>query len=375
MKTYLLYLYGIFIMVAMQACNAGFSVNGKIENMPPQEFRVEELGTENSIIIDSGTTAKDGSFSFKGKNNEENLYRIRFSKGKYLLLALKNTDKVEISGDWEQMENYQLQGSAGSLVLKSFLVNLRENINDIQTMQVILDSIQAKPKSDSLKKMAIDDLKNINEKFLSYIKHYADTTQSVAAALFAVNIINPAYETPYIKKFYENITKRFPKSKNAAFFAQKFLKMQVNTKPEEVDVNTPAPDFSSKDPSGNTITLSSFRGKKVVLMFWASWCEPCTSHNAQLVALYNQYKDKDVVFLGVSLDSSKEKWVSCIKKDKLDWHHVSDLNGWSSVIARDYHIEAIPQYYMLDVQGNIVDITNDPKQLENILLAATSQPL
>ena len=154
----------LMLVFFIESCNSGFSVKGKIEHMPEQKFRIEELGTERNILVDSGKTSKDGQFSIDASATEESLFRIRFEQGKYILLALKNGDKAVVAGDWNQLENYTVSGSSGSIALKSFLINLRENIKDIQTMQVILDSISAQPKNDSLKQMAIEDLKRINGK-------------------------------------------------------------------------------------------------------------------------------------------------------------------------------------------------------------------
>lgn len=365
MKRHLLplILLGLFI----QSCNSGFSVKGKIENMPEQRFRMEELGTEQNVMVDSGKTNKDGSFTIDAKTDEESLFRIKFEKGKYLLLALKNGDHAQVSGDWNQLENYTVTGSAGSVALKSFLINLRENIKDIQTMQVILDSINVKPKNDSLKKMALEDLKNINALFVDYVKKFADTTQSVASALFAVNIINPAYETPYITDFYQKITKRFPNSKNAKFFADKFLGSVKNMPAANPESGTPAPDFSGTTPDGQKITLSSFKGKYVLIDFWASWCEPCRKASGNTVALFQANKEKNFTILGISLDSNKEKWVEAIAKDKLTWTHISELNGWASTVARNYDVKTIPQFFLVDPQGNIIAKETSTEALTKIL--------
>ena len=352
------YLILIIGVLFLYGSNGGFSVKGKILNMPVQQFKVEELGVEQSRMIDSGTTDKDGNFSFSSLIEEESLFRIKFEKGKYILLALKNGDHAEIEGDWNQLENYTVKGSVGSIILKSFLVNLRENINDIQTMQVVLDSINVRPNNDSLKQAALQDLKNINLQFVEYVKKFSDTTQSVANALFAVNIINPAYELPFITDFYQNITKRFPNSKNAKMFADKFLNNIKTLETANPHKGEPAPDFSGVTPEGKTITLSNFKGKYVLLDFWASWCAPCRDASPQVVNAYNTFKNKNIEWISISLDSNKDKWIEAIQKDQLKWTHISDLNGWASAIARNYDVKAIPCYYIIDPQGNIVTVEN-----------------
>lgn len=115
-----------------------------------------------------------------------------------------------------------------------------------------------------------------------------------------------------------------------------------------------APDFKLPTPKGDSVSLSSFRGKVVVLDFWASWCGPCRRLNPLMVELYNKYKDKGVDFLGVSLDDDKAQWLKAIESDKLTWTHVSDLKGWRNQAAVLYEIHAIPATYLIDRDGKIV---------------------
>jgi hypothetical protein len=145
MKNYLYLLLGTLFLYS---CNSGFSVKGKLENMPEQKFRLEELAVDGNVFVDSGKTKADGSFEFNNKSGEEALYRLKFMKGKYILLALKNGDHATITGDWNTLENYKVEGSYGSIAVKGFLVNLRENIKDLRTMEMILDSIKAHPERD-----------------------------------------------------------------------------------------------------------------------------------------------------------------------------------------------------------------------------------
>lgn len=123
---------------------------------------------------------------------------------------------------------------------------------------------------------------------------------------------------------------------------------------KQLMIGLPAPDFTLDSPDGKKISLKDFKGKVVLIDFWASWCGPCRRENPNVVAMYNRYKDKGFEILGVSLDRSKDPWVKAIADDKLTWPHVSDLKGWSSSAAALYGITSIPHTVLVDREGRII---------------------
>ena len=121
-------------------------------------------------------------------------------------------------------------------------------------------------------------------------------------------------------------------------------------------VGSYAMDFTQNDTLGNPVSLSSFKGKYVLVDFWASWCGPCRAENPNVVKAFNQYKDKNFTVLGVSLDrpNAKDKWLKAIHDDNLTWTQVSDLKYWDNGVAKQYGIRAIPQNLLIDPQGKII---------------------
>ena len=121
-------------------------------------------------------------------------------------------------------------------------------------------------------------------------------------------------------------------------------------------VGSYAMNFTQKDTLGKPVSLSSFRGKYLLIDFWASWCGPCRKENPNIVRVFNQYRDKNFTILGVSLDrpGARDKWLAAIHKDNLTWTHVSDLKYWDNQVAKLYGVTAIPQNLLIDPQGKII---------------------
>lgn len=121
-----------------------------------------------------------------------------------------------------------------------------------------------------------------------------------------------------------------------------------------LQVGAEAPDFTLPDAEGNDVRLSSFRGKYVLIDFWASWCPDCRKENPVIVKAWNQFKNKNFTILGVSLDRKKEPWLQAIEKDGLTWTHVCDFKDWNSDVAKMYAVKWIPKSFLLDPEGKIV---------------------
>jgi peroxiredoxin len=148
--------------------------------------------------------------------------------------------------------------------------------------------------------------------------------------------------------------------------------------PISLNIGDAAPAFTMNGPDGKPISLADFKGKVVMLDFWATWCPPCVRSIPHVKELWAQYKDKDFVILGVSLDRDLDKWSTYIKDQNMSWPQVSDGKYWENAAAMQYQIESIPSVWILDKQGRIVLKNMNPlaeaesieKTIQNLLAAA-----
>ncbi len=138
---------------------------------------------------------------------------------------------------------------------------------------------------------------------------------------------------------------------------------------KELSVGQPAPIFSQATPDGKTVSLADYRGKYVLVDFWASWCGPCRAENPAVTKVYNQYKNRGFDILGVSLDKPGEraKWLKAIQDDQLAWTQVSDLKGWGNAVAQRYGVRSIPQNYLVGPDGKIVAVNLHGEELGTTL--------
>jgi len=172
--------------------------------------------------------------------------------------------------------------------------------------------------------------------------------ESVVSAFGTATLIDPVNDFAFADSMATLFTKNLPESQYTKMLTERLQPYKATA------IGTVAPDISLPTPDGGEKSLSSLRGKYVLIDFWASWCAPCRKENPNVVRMYNEYKGKGFEIFGVSLDQSEEKWLKAIADDKLTWPQVSDLKGWESAAAQKYNITAIPQTILLDKEGKII---------------------
>ncbi len=150
-----------------------------------------------------------------------------------------------------------------------------------------------------------------------------------------------------------------------------FLSVISFTGKAQLAIGANAPEISLPNAKDSLINLSSFRGKVVLVDFWASWCGPCRASNPEVVKLYKKYKAKGFDVFAVSLDTKKNAWLKAVKQDKLSYTQVIDKDGWESKFAARYYVDEIPNTFLISKTGKITAINTDGRELEdavNILL-------
>jgi peroxiredoxin len=181
-------------------------------------------------------------------------------------------------------------------------------------------------------------------KMKSFVK---DHPESVVSALALQNMME-GMDDSTLNQLYSGLDTAI---QHSTFGEQIGTRLAMEKK---TSIGQQAPDFTMNDTTGTPVSLSSFRGKYVLVDFWASWCGPCREENPNVVKAYNEYKGKDFTILGVSLDKTKDAWEKAIKDDHLTWNHVSDLQYWDNAAAKLYGVQAIPANFLIDPSGKII---------------------
>jgi peroxiredoxin len=360
--SYSVILLSLFIYSCKDKSN--FTLSGTINN-PGSLKKIYLLEADSSAIsvIDSTNISDQGKFQFKHPAPYANLFKIRLG-GSIFDMVAKNGDDIDFSTDLKDNAHaYKVSGSDESSKVQEF--NKISNFygdKSAKITQEYQDKSQALGKqSDSLIKIYMPIFqKNVTDYSDAVLKFVNDNKTSLAGFYAATSLEPTKYEAQLIT--YADAIKDSFKDNPAV---QKFIKQMMYAKP--LSVGHTAPDFTVAGVDGKPIKLSDYKGKYVMIDFWASWCAPCRAENPNVVKQYAIYKPLGLNILGVSLDVNKELWQKAIAADKLTWAHGSDLKNFEGPTERLYHIEAIPSNVIIDPKGNIVAKNVTGADLEEFL--------
>lgn len=207
------------------------------------------------------------------------------------------------------------------------------------------------PKFDSLYK----ESDRLNREWVLAHPNSASSLRALSASYMAY------HDYEHTAAAYNSLSQQLKDTEDGKRIAKNIEKFNT------VAVGTDAPEFSQPAPDGKMISLADFKGKYLLIEFWASWCVPCREKNPDLVKTYQRFKDKNFTILGVSSDKEKASWIAAIKKDGTIWPQVSDLKYRDNAVAKLYRVHAIPQNFLISPDGKVIAKNIFGKDLDNKL--------
>ncbi|MDR6785384.1 peroxiredoxin [Pedobacter africanus] len=339
-----------------------FTINGKIKPTAVPSKAVLYYTVNDKFITDS-TEIKDGLFTFKGKIGEPVKGFIKLKKK---LAPAKPGRRTETDLLTFNVEPGNINIVSKSDSIKPAVVSGGEIADAMLKVYASRDAINAKVK-EFLKPFyaaPIEQQKDqaFAEPFQKGMDEFKAEMDQVAPNFVRSNpdcFLSLMLFKEYMFKALDpassdaDFSRLSPRLRNSSI-GQQLQKQILSGK--TFAIGQPAPDFTQNDVNGKPVKLSDFRGKYVLVDFWASWCVPCRNDNPRLKHMYDRYKDKNFTVLGVSLDKpgQKEAWLKAIDEDRLTWTNVSDLKGGENEVAKMYLVQAIPTNFLIGPDGKIL---------------------
>jgi peroxiredoxin len=321
-KAYLLYTDSAGLRIDSATMDAGrFTFSGTLQTSPV---------FAGLIIGKKGT----GPYTFP-----RNAIGIYLEPGMVTVSSPDSLENAEVTGDAVNADNKRLTEALAPITAEMAALVKAYMANDPKQRPGQVLSVFSKSK---------DSLYNVQKQiYLIFIK----ANPNAMLSLFALRQYAGDFpDVSELEPVFNLLSDSVKATKLGMAFAANLTKLKATA------IGAMAPDFTQPDTSGVNISLHDFRGKYVLVDFWASWCIPCRQENPNVVKAYNEFKDKGFTAISVSLDQpgKRSNWIKAIKKDQLTWTQVSDLKFWKNQVAQLYYIEAIPQNFLVGPDGKIV---------------------
>ena len=358
-----------------------FEIKGSLKNiaLPVQKVFINYQSNGNNIM--DSVEVKDNQYVFTGKVTEPLPARLRIKyvpaadgkpvkiiSGRDMLTLFISSDNIKVSSI-DSFSNATIKGSKANDEYKK-LTALLKPVNDQLNTAYEAYSKASAAKDEASRKALEDKIDALSIDSKKVYGDYAKENPNSPIALYAVNQyagwdIN-AEEVGPLFAALPAATQQSASGKNLND------RLEIARK---TAIGNYAMEFTQNDTLGTPVSLSSFKGKYLLVDFWASWCGPCRRENPNVVKAFQQFKNKNFHILSVSLDQpgAKEKWIDAIHKDNLTWSHVSDLKYWENDVAKQYGIRAIPQNFLLDPTGKIVAKNLNGEDLQKKLASLIPQ--
>ncbi len=333
-----------------------FTVSGAVSGVP-EAAEVKLTSTNDAKIVVAQGSVNQGKFILKGSVPEPGLYWLTIGNEQPQHIYLENKN-ISITGSQKDIHNLKVQGSQSHKDFEVFKGTFNPLIGEMNALVAEINQTNDQKKRETLIKryeLIVNIIKN-------EVGNFVSTRPSSFVSPFLLYVTAQMYDDPVL------LEQRFNALSNDIRNSQIGQSLNQYIQYQKVGaVGTDAIDFSHPDVNGKPVTFSSYRGKYVLLDFWASWCRPCRDENPTVVKAYEKFNKKNFTVLGVSLDRDKDPWLRAIEKDKLTWTHVSDLQFWNNAVAVMYRVQGIPQNFLVDPQGKIVAKNLRGPDLENKL--------
>lgn len=312
----------------------------------------KDLGNKQYEVLDSAIVA-NGVFKMQKPlgDVDERILQINGSTNIVILDSVPIQVKCEnvkktVRGKEKESVKIEISGSVEQDIFKTVLLAQRDEMMIMLGLSFM--GKEGKENSgmvDSLAQIYIAMKAKTEKTIDSLVTNYPDCH---ASALIINNFVVKNKDLAEVERMYDGLT---PRIKNA-YLGRKLKATIDNIK--KTSLGNVAPDFTLQAPDGKNVSLADFRGKYVLLDFWASWCGPCLREVPNVKKVYDKYHDKGFEILSVSLDDKKDNWTNAIEKYDLNWVHVSSLQGWDCPVAKLYNVSGVPAMLLIDKEGKII---------------------